>query len=279
MKPLNTKASVILMGLFLAHCGPKKDLPTPSVQPPALGGVVQSGLEGGVQSQPVEPATSSSVANSVHAPLTLTPPTQGSEPIQPAASVPAKELQAKLADSEAPKTIEPAACLTFSFQHHAATNHALGPDCAHHKNRIALPTEILKGEHDLNRLCVKVDGVPVMSVREKDSLILGAAPRSRSIISVRACRKGVQCQESCKIPKDELISDLAGDSEDSETGWDSESALKVNGAIDDTIKRELAALDEEEISKEWSLDGTPTEQLATGCNAGAKKTLTARKRN
>lgn len=190
-----------------------------------------------------------------------------------------QELQSEETQSAAQKQPEPAACLTFTFQHHAAAQHSLGPDCAHHKNRIALPEEVLKGEHDLNHLCVRVDGIPVMSVREKNTLILGGTPRSRSVISIRACRRGVNCHESCKIPKDELIQELTESSDSSEAGWDNESALKVNGAIDDTIRRELAALDEEEISKEWSLDGAPVEQLSASCGSGGKKTLTARKRN
>jgi len=275
MKPLTKKTAVILMSFLIANCSQKKSETQVSLQNSTTG--VIGSAEVASQAQPPQSATeSTSVAAAGSAPVQVAP--QGQGITQTAPSSPKQELESKLADSVASQEAsEPAACLTYSFQHHAAPNHALGPDCAHHKNRIALPQEILKGEHDLNHLCVRVDGVAVTHVREKETLILGAAPRARSVISVRACRKGSHCQESCKIPKDELISDLTGDSAPSEDGWDQESALKVNGAIDDTIKRELASLDEEEVSKEWALDGAPTEHLAGTCGSSGKKTLTARK--
>jgi hypothetical protein len=273
MKPLTTKVALILIGLSVTHCSQKKaELPV-STQTSVTGAPDRVETEALPELAP----SSAEAAPAAAAEFNAAAQTPGA--LQPAPSLPKQELQANLAEPVTSKEPEPAACLTFSFQHHAAANHTLGPDCAHHKNRIALPQEIRKGEHDLNHLCIRVDGVAVTSVRDKDTLILGAAPRSRSVITVRACRKGTQCQESCKIPKDELISDLAGESDPSEGGWDQESALKVNGALDDTIKRELAALDEEEVSKEWSLDGAPTELIAGSCGAGGKKTLTARKKN
>jgi|GEM_PF-1979993 len=273
MKSLNSKTTVLLMSFLLANCSQKKTEPSVSVQNPPQGAAAQ------VETAPLEEVRPAVVETTPAAAAGV----QAGAPIfgenQALQSLPKQELKANLAEPIAPSVPEPASCLTFSFQHHAAPKHAIGPDCAHHKNRIALPQEILKGEHDLNQLCVRVDGVPVMSVREKDTLVLGAAPRSRSIISVRACRKGTRCQESCNVPKDELMEELAGDSDASENGWDTESALKVHGAVDETIKRELAALDDEEISKEWSLEGAPTEHLAASCHSNVKKTLTARKKN
>jgi hypothetical protein len=121
--------------------------------------------------------------------------------------------------------------------------------------------------------------VPVVFVREGNTLTLSGAPRSRSIISVRACRKGLTCGESCNIPQDELMNDLAGESSDAATGWDEDSAVKVAGAIDDEIKRELASLDDEEISKDWAVNEQPAELPALACaSRAAKKSVASKSR-
>jgi len=70
------------------------------------------------------------------------------------------------------------------------------------------------------------------------------------------------------------MNDLAGEVDSADGGWDGESAGKVHGVIDDDIKRELAALEEEEISKDWVLSADGSGQTAA---CSVKKTLAQRK--
>lgn len=256
-------ANLILLAALSTHCTRK---PAPGSE--------------GVESQtsvPTEVSTGSKQVQTPDQAQLESAQAQTAAPISPITQPQAKPEADHI--SKAEQAPAAPACMTFAFQHQASAKHTPGPDCAHHKNRVNLPEAILDGHHDLNHLCVRVDGVPVVFLREGNSITVGAAPRSRSMISVSACRKGVTCSESCNVPKDELMNELAGESSDAATGWDEDSAIKVNGAIDDEIKRELASLDEEEISKDWAVEGQPTQLPALACASRTGKKSMAVKSN
>ena len=260
-----TVANLILLTALSSNCSRKTGEDSVKNQQ-----VHQEGLSGqGSSIQQTAPETAA-VAPTLN-------PVAPTVPSVPSAMDARQEATHKTQASVEPQANVPPACLTFAFHHQAGPKHVPGPDCAHHKNRVTLPEEFLDGSHDLKQLCVRVDGVPVVFVREGKTITLGAAPRSRSLISVRACRKGATCVESCKIPKDELMNELAGESADAAAGWDEDSAVKVTGAIDDEIKKELASLDDEEISKDWTVEGQPTELQSLACAARAGRKSVASK--
>ncbi len=166
---------------------------------------------------------------------------------------------------------EELSCLTFSYRHIAAAGHSPGPDCVHHKNRVELPEAFQNPTMELNKMCVRVDGVPVAFLREGKRIFLAGTPRSRSVISLKACPKGTQCTDDCKIPRDDLLDEIAGGSEGSADGWDADSAKKVTSALSEEIRRELASLDDEQVNSDWVREDAATKTKIQACSSGSKK--------
>ncbi len=220
---------------------------------------------------------------------TSAPQTQGANAVAPDSSVAAqaKELtqvgtQAATKDatqsssavgsaavSEMAAPVAEKECLTFSFRHQATAQHTPGPDCIEHQNRIKLPQAFTaaRAVYDINKLCVRVDGIAVRAVRNADELIVPGTPRSNSVISVRACPQGMNCTADCQVKRDDLMDDLAGETEGETDGWSQGAAQKVGRSMSQELKQELAKLDAEDINANWAQQDTgASTKAANSCS-------------
>ncbi|MBC7691508.1 MAG: hypothetical protein H7222_07040, partial [Methylotenera sp.] len=168
---------------------------------------------------------------------------------------PSKELA-----KETPAEVKPVAnCYVVNFKHKASSHHKTRQACAQHRNFLKLTDSTI----NLKSVCVRVDGIPVAyeQVKEKgksevSGLMLAGIAGPDSKISLKYCINKHDCNEDCKVPKDEFM-DAIGGTDPAENGkvavvrWDpsdAENDRDVVAEMDSEIKKELS---ESAVFADW----------------------------
>jgi hypothetical protein len=180
----------------------------------------------------------------------------GAKPAAPQVASGTSEMEVGATDKKAPE------CFQVTYTSRDVEERIKDNAFAFQKNLLKLPEVAFNPA----TVCVRVDGKPVRFETQKgkpSEVVIAPLKNIKSVVTASYCLGDSKCQESCKAPadqqvvvkpKDEFLDAIGGDSDSDlakEYGkWDTEDGnahnAKLEAALDPEIRREIAALDEEE---------------------------------
>jgi hypothetical protein len=177
----------------------------------------------------------------------------------------------------------PARCFTVTYRHARTFGHTSDEECSSHTNMVMLK----HADVNASSVCVRVNGRPVAFKTAKDKnneVYIGAVAGPGATITARYCTAQYNCNEECKVPKDEFMDAIGGGKEISELKsgighWEPQDVTDNLGA---RLQKELAAFDEPdqkftEVSAflGWASE---TEEAVPACKANQVSTVLSAKR-